>query len=204
MQYSSHVLEQLVEQFSRMPGIGRKTAQRLAFYVLNQPLPDAEALAQAIRDAKARVTLCEVCGNLTEEQPCLICRDEKRETQTICVVEQPVDVLAIERTGGYRGRYHVLNGVLSPLDGVGPEELGLQNLVSRVRAEGIEEIIVATNTSVQGEATAMYVSQLLAPSGIRVTRIARGIPVGSELEFSDQATLTKAFEGRQEIEKAGD
>ena len=203
MQYSSRVLEQLIEQLSRLPGVGRKTAQRLAFYILNQPPSEAEALALAIRDAKAKITLCEICGNLTEAQPCLICSDPKRDARTVCVVEQPVDVVAIERTGGYRGRYHVLNGVLSPLDGIGPEELGLRRLVSRIGSEHVEEVIVATNTSVQGEATAMYVSQLLAPRGIRVTRIARGIPVGSELEFSDQATLAKALEGRREIEEAG-
>jgi len=199
MQYSSRVLEQLIEQFSRMPGVGRKTAQRLAFYVLAQPPSEAEALARAILDAKRKVSRCEVCGNLTEDQPCLICRDAKRNAKLICVVEQPADVLAIEKTGGFKGKYHVLSGVLSPLDGVGPEDLGMNRLVARAKSEQVEEVIVATSTSVQGEATAIYLSQILSPHGIRVTRIARGIPMGSELEFSDQATVARALEGRQEM-----
>jgi recombination protein RecR len=199
MQYSSRSLERLVEELAKLPGIGRKSAQRLAFHVLRRPADDVLPLADAIRDVKESVTECRRCGNISEGEICLICADERRSSETLCVVENPVDVVAIERTGAFRGRYHVLGGAISPLDGIGPEEIRAPQLVERVRAEAVREVIVATSASSQGEATAHYLSQLLADVGVRVTRIARGIPMGSDLEFADQVTLQKAIEGRKEL-----
>lgn len=200
MQYSSALLEAVIAELTRLPGLGRKSAQRIAFHLLRSGEADATRLAQAILDLKARVQDCHVCGNVTETQPCALCADTRRDATTICVVEQPMDVLAIERTGEYRGVYHVLKGALSPIDGIGPEQLKLAELISRVKSSGAVEVIVATNPTAQGEATALYIARLLqGVPGVRVTRIARGVPMGSDLEFSDQVTLARAMSGRKEI-----
>jgi recombination protein RecR len=200
MQYSSALLETLITELTRLPGLGRKSAQRIAFHLLRSAEGDAKHLAQAILDLKAKVTDCEICGNVTETQPCALCGDPRRDASLICVVEQPMDVLALERTGEFRGRYHVLKGALSPVDGVGPEELKLSELVRRVKNGGVAEVIVATNPTAQGEATALYIARLLhAMPGLKITRIARGVPMGSDLEFSDQVTLARALSGRKEI-----
>jgi recombination protein RecR len=200
MQYSSALLEAVITELTRLPGLGRKSAQRIAFHLLRSPGGDAKRLAQAILDLKERVEDCRICGNVTETQPCAICADPRRDTSVICVVEQPMDVLAIERTGEFRGAYHVLKGSLSPIDGIGPEQLKLGELIDRVRPGKVGEVIVATNPTAQGEATALYIARLLqAMNGVRVTRIARGVPMGSDLEFSDQVTLARALSGRKEI-----
>jgi len=197
--FASESIERLVDEFVRLPGIGRKSAQRLALYILKVSRPEAQRFALAIMDVKDKVGYCSVCGNIAEAQTCSICADGRRETGVLCVVEQPSDIIAIERTGQYRGLYHVLLGAISPLDGIGPEELRIRELVKRANEEKLEEIIVATNPTAQGETTAVYISQLLKPSGVKVTRIARGLPVGSDIEYCDEQTLTKAFEGRKEI-----
>lgn len=199
MQYSSHLVEELVEELGRLPGIGRKSAQRLAFHLLKTTADEAIRLAESIRAVKERVGHCTVCGNITEDDPCLFCRDTRRDAATICVVETPVDVVAVEASGGYHGQYHVLGGALSPLDGVGPDEIRAGLLVERVRAGGIREVILATNPNPAGEATASYLGGLVRPFGVQVTRIARGIPVGGDIEFSDQATLARALEGRKDL-----
>lgn len=179
-----------------MPGVGRKTAERLAFHVLKGSADDARKLAQALVDVKEKVRLCSVCCSITESDPCAICADERRDKSVICVVEEPADVFAIERVNEFRGGYHVLMGALSPLDGVGPEQLKLDELVRRVAAGGIDEVIVATNPNVEGEATAMYVARLLSGTNVLVTRIARGLPMGGDLEYADEVTLSKALDGR--------
>lgn len=199
MQFSSTTVETLVDQFARMPGIGRKTAQRLAFYILRIPREEADRLVTAIRDAKERVGFCTVCGNISETDPCLLCADDRRDRSVLCVVEQPVDVLAIERSGGFRGYYHVLRGALSPVDGVGPDDLTIPALLERINGGAVREVIVATNPNTGGESTALYLSRVLRPMGVRVTRIACGVPIGSDLEFSDQATLASAMAGRKEM-----
>jgi len=200
MQYSSALLEAVITELTRLPGLGRKSAQRIAFHLLRSSEADAKKLAQAILELKERVEDCRVCGNVTETQPCNLCSDPRRDTSVLCVVEQPMDVLAIERTGEFRGSYHVLKGSLSPIDGIGPEQLKLTELVERVKAGGVAEVIVATNPTAQGEATALYIARLLQSTpGVRVTRIARGVPMGSDLEFSDQVTLARALSGRKEI-----
>lgn len=200
MQYSSALLEAVITELTRLPGLGRKSAQRIAFHLLRSPEGDAKRLAQSIVDLKARVEDCRICGNVTETQPCAICADSRRDRTVICVVEQPMDVLAIERTGEFRGSYHVLKGALSPIDGIGPEQLKLSELIDRVKSGGVVEVIVATNPTAQGEATALYIARLLQNvPGLRVTRIARGVPMGSDLEFSDQVTLARALSGRKEI-----
>ncbi len=200
MQYSSALLEALITELTRLPGLGRKSAQRIAFHLIRPPETDAKRLAQAVLDLKAKVEDCKICGNVTETQPCAICADPRRDTSVICAVEQPMDVLAIERTGEYRGAYHVLKGALSPIDGIGPEHLKLGELLQRVKAGNVTEVIVATNPTAQGEATALYLARLLQSTpGVRVTRIARGVPMGSDLEFSDQITLARALSGRKEI-----
>jgi recombination protein RecR len=200
MQYSSALLEALIGELTRLPGLGRKSAQRIAFHILRADAADAERLAKAILDLKANVIDCEVCCNVTETQPCALCVDARRDESAICVVEQPMDVLAIERTGEFRGRYHVLKGALSPVDGIGPEQLKIQELLSRVRRGGVAEVILATNPTAPGEATALYLARLLqATPGVRITRIARGVPMGSDLEFSDQVTLARALSGRKEL-----
>ena len=198
MQYFPPALEKLVEQFARLPGIGRKTAQRLAFFVLSLPEEDAAAFADAIVGAKAAIHCCPVCQNLTEgEGPCAVCASPKRDHSLICVVADPKDVVAMERSREYHGLYHVLHGVISPMNHVGPDDLHIKSLVERVAAGGVEEVIMATNPDTEGEATAMYLARLLKPFQVRVSRLAYGIPVGSHLEYADDATLMRALEGRQ-------
>lgn len=199
MQFFPAPLERLVEQFARLPGIGGKSAQRLAFFVLSLPQGEAEAFAEAILDARRKVTCCPVCQNLTDGGLCAICRSEKRDESIICVVADPRDVVALERTREYKGRYHVLHGVLSPMNHVGPDDLRIKSLVERVAAGGVTEVIMATNPDTEGEATAMYLSRLLRPFGVRITRLAYGIPVGGHLEYADDATLLQALAGRREM-----
>ena len=200
MQYFPPALERLVEQFNKLPGIGSKTAQRLAFFVLSLPEEDAAAFAQAILDAKSSIACCPICQNLTEgDGPCAICRSPKRDAATVCVVADPKDVIAMERSREYGGLYHVLHGVISPMNHVGPDDLHIKSLVERVGSGGVQEVIMATNPDTEGEATAMYLSRLLKPFQVKVTRLAYGIPVGSHLEYADDATLMRALEGRQEM-----
>jgi recombination protein RecR len=189
----------LVEALRRLPGIGPKTAQRLAFHLLKQPLPDVRDLAEALIELKERVVHCSVCFNVTDADPCRLCADPRRDGSLLCVVEEPNDLLAMERTGEYRGRYHVLLGALSPLDGIGPDELKVRELLRRVETDGVREVILATNPNVEGDATAIYLGKLLRPLGVRVTRIARGLPVGGDLEYADEVTLSRALEGRREL-----
>ena len=200
MQYLPPAMEKLVEQFARLPGIGSKSTQRLAFHVLSLPREQAAEFAQAILDAKDKVSTCPVCQNLTEgDGPCPICSSWKRDKGIICVVAEPKDVIAMERTGEYNGLYHVLHGVISPMNRVGPDDLRIRPLVDRVAQGETSEVIMATNPDTEGEATAMYLSRLLKPFGVKITRLAYGIPVGSHLEYADNATLMRALEGRQEI-----
>ena len=192
-------LERLAEQFARLPGIGSKTAQRLAFYVLGLSEQEAQAFADAIVDAKKTVKTCPVCQNLTDQELCPICSDARRDASTICVVAEPRDLIAMERAREYKGVYHVLHGVISPLNQTGPDDLRIRELLSRVAAGGVHEIIMATNPDTEGEATAMYLSRLLRPFEVKITRLAYGIPVGSQLEYADEITLLRALEGRQEL-----
>ncbi|HZA50816.1 MAG TPA: recombination mediator RecR [Myxococcaceae bacterium] len=193
-------IEELVGELAKLPGIGRKTAQRLTFHLLKQPADEVARLAQAIRAAREQVRACGVCGTLTDEDPCAICRDPRRDAAVLCVVEESADVTAIERAGRFRGRYHVLGGRLSPLEGVGPEALGVDRLVARVtNGSGVREVIVATNPSMEGEVTATYVQQMLRPTGVRVSRIARGLPVGGDLEYADGVTIAQALAARREM-----
>lgn len=192
-------LENLIDKFASLPGIGRKSAQRLAFHVLSLPEEEARAFAEAITDAKANVRRCAICQNLTEGEICAICASDRRDRGTICVVSEPRDVLSIERGREYGGVYHVLHGVLSPMRHVGPDDIRIKELLHRAAGDGVKEIIMATNPDTEGEATAMYISRLLKPFGLRVTRLAYGIPVGSNLEFADDATLNRALEGRTEM-----
>jgi recombination protein RecR len=192
-------LQDLVEQFKKLPGIGAKNAQRLAFHVLRTPREDAERLCQAIRDVKDRVTYCSNCNNITDVDPCSLCADSGRDHRLICVVEEPQNVSVVDRAGGYRGVYHVLMGAISPLQGVGPDDLKIKGLLSRIAEGGVEEVILATNPTVEGEATAIYLARLLKPLGLRVTRIATGIPVGSDLDYADDLTVGKAIDGRREV-----
>ncbi|HET6579156.1 MAG TPA: recombination mediator RecR [Gemmatimonadales bacterium] len=192
-------IDALITELARLPGIGRKTAQRLTFHLLQQPPEQAERLAAALVAVGQRVRPCQECGNLTEEQPCGICRDPRRDPAVLCVVEEASTVQVVDRSTDFRGRYHVLGGRLSPLDGVGPESLRLEHLVARVRSGGIREVILATNPSMEGEATATYVQQLLAGLGVRVTRLARGLPMGGDLEYVDGVTLAHALVARQEV-----
>lgn len=191
-------LTRLVEQLQKLPGIGAKSAHRLAFHVLKTPREDAERLCDAIREVKERVTYCSVCNNITDADPCAFCTSATRDQRLICVVEEPQNVAVIEKTREFRGVYHVLMGALSPLHGVGPDDLKIKGLLSRVGA-GVDEVIVATNPTVEGEATALYLARLLKPLGVRVTRIAMGIPVGSDLEYADEVTMTRAMEGRRDL-----
>ena len=197
MEYFPAPLEALVEQFARLPGIGGKTAQRLAFHVLDLPKEDAERFADAIREAKAKTFTCKRCQNLTDSEICPICSDKTRNQKVICVVAEPRDVIEFERTKEYKGLYHVLHGVLSPLDGIGPEKLRIRELLLRLQQESVSEIIIATNSDVEGEATATYLAQLLKPVGITVSRIAHGLPMGGDLEYADEITLSKALENRR-------
>lgn len=199
MAYYAAPLSKLIEQFERLPGIGRKTAQRLAFFVLNGTKEQAEEFAKAIIDAKKSMHYCKECQNLTDGDICEICSNPSRDKTVICVVEEARDVVAFERTRDYSGLYHVLHGVISPMDGIGPEQLKIKELLRRVNDNNVSEVIMATNPDVEGEATAMYVSRLLKPLGVKVTRIAYGLPAGGELEYADEVTLLKALEGRSEI-----
>lgn len=192
-------LTRLIEQLQRLPGIGRKSAQRLAFHILRNPREDAERLCDAVRDVKDRVTYCSVCNNITEVDPCELCTSGDRDRRVICVVEEPQNVMAIENTRDFKGLYHVLMGAISPLQGIGPDDLRIKGLLTRVGNGGIDEVILATNPNVEGEATAIYLARLLKPLGARVTRIAMGVPVGSDLEYTDEVTMHKAMEGRREV-----
>jgi recombination protein RecR len=192
-------LTKLVEQLQRLPGIGAKSAQRLAFHVLKTPREEIDRLAEAMRDVKDRVTYCTICSNITDVDPCFYCTDAGRDPRIICVVEEPENVTAVEKTRDFKGQYHVLMGALSPLHGVGPDDLKIRSLLARVGAGTVEEVILATNPNVEGEATAIYLAKLLKPLGVRVTRIAMGVPVGSDLEYADEVTMQRAMEGRREI-----
>jgi recombination protein RecR len=192
-------IARLIDQFKRLPGIGQKTAQRLAFHVLRTDPEEAVALADAIRDAKLKIRECSVCNNITDTDPCLYCTGPTRNRSVICLVEEPHNILAIERTRQYSGLYHVLGGALSPLEGIGPDQLKLKGLIERLKGGTVSEIIIATNPTAEGEATAVYVSKLIKPLGVRVTRIGVGIPVGSDLEYADEITMLKAMEGRHDL-----
>ena len=192
-------LSRLIEQLQKLPGIGAKGAQRLAFHVLRNPREDAERLCDAIRDVKEQVTYCSICNNITAADPCLYCAGSSRDARIICVVEEPQNVMVVEKTREFRGMYHVLMGTLSPLHGVGPDDLKIKGLLNRVGAGGVDEVILATSPTVEGEATALYLARLLKPLGVRVSRIAMGVPVGSDLEYADEVTMTRAMEGRREI-----
>ncbi len=192
-------IERLIDELKRLPGIGQKTAQRLAFHLLRASPQDALALAEAIRTAKERIRPCSVCNNITDTDPCLYCSSATRSRKTICVVEEPHNILAVEKTRQYGGLYHVLGGALSPLSGVGPEQLKIKSLIGRLKDGPVDEVIIATNPTAEGEATAVYLSKLIKPLGIRVTRIGVGIPVGSDLEYADEVTMLKAMEGRRDL-----
>ena len=192
-------LTRLVEELQRLPGIGPKGAQRLAFHMLKAPRENAERLAAAIRDLKERVTYCSICNNITDTDPCEFCRSDSRDQHMICVVEEPQNVAGIEKIGDFKGVYHVLMGAISPLQGIGPDELKIKGLLARIDKGGITEVILATNPNVEGETTALYLARLLKPLGVKVTRIAVGVPVGSDLEYADQWTMHKALEGRREV-----
>ena len=199
MQNFSVSIARLVEQFEKLPGIGYKTAQRLAYYVINLPKSETDAFAQAILDAKENIRLCSVCQDLTDKEICPVCSNEQRNRKIICVVSQPRDVITMEKIKEYNGVYHVLHGVLSPMDGVGPEDLKIKELLYRITNEEIEEVIIATNPTLEGEATAMYLAKLIKPFGILVSRIAYGVPIGSDIEYADEITLSKALEGRRPL-----
>lgn len=199
MSFYAAPVAKLIEEFEKLPGIGHKSAQRLAFHVLNLSLDKAENLANAIREAKLKTRYCSICSNLTDIDPCGLCSSATRDRSLICVVEDPRDVAALERTREFKGLYHVLHGAISPMGGIGPDDIKIKDLLSRIRDGNIREVILATNPNVEGEATAMYVSKLLKPIGIRTTRIAHGIPVGGDLEYADEVTLAKAMEGRRDI-----
>ena len=199
MKYYAKPLGRLITELSRLPGIGGKTAQRLAFHILSMDEKEARGLADAIIDAKTNMKYCSVCGNLTDTDPCSICSDPSRNHETICVVESPKDVVAMERIKEFTGLYHVLHGAISPMEGIGPEDINLKQLIVRLQQEDVNEIILATNPNIEGEATAMYIARLVKPSGIKVSRIAHGIPVGGDLEYADEVTLLKAVEGRREL-----
>ena len=199
MKYYAKPLNKLINELSRLPGIGGKTAQRLAFHILSMDEKEVYELADAIRVAKETMKYCSICGNLTDTDPCSICSDESRDKNTICVVESPKDVAAMEKIREYRGYYHVLHGAISPMDGIGPDDINLKSLIHRLQDERVREIIIATNPNIEGEATAMYIARLIKPSGIKVSRIAHGIPVGGDLEYADEVTLLKAVEGRREL-----
>jgi recombination protein RecR len=189
----------LIEEFHKLPGIGPKSAQRLTYHLLRAPADDARALAEAILEVKEKTVLCSVCQNIADSDPCTICSNPERDHGAICVVEEPLDILALERTGAYKGLYHVLHGVISPMDGIGPEDLKVQELLSRLRSGDVREVIMATNPNLEGEATSMYIARLISPLGLKVTRLARGLPVGADLEYADNVTLARALEGRQEV-----
>lgn len=192
-------VSRLIEELHKLPGVGPKSAQRLAYYLLRAPEDEARGLAEAIIAVKEKVALCSVCQNITDTEPCVICQDSGRDRDKLCVVEKPLDILPLERTRGYHGLYHVLHGALSPVEGVGPEDIKIRELMVRLKDGSIQEVILATNPNLEGEATAMYLNRLIAPLGIRVTRLARGLPFGSGLEYADEVTLSRALEGRQTL-----
>ncbi len=199
MRYTAEPVARLIEEFHRLPGIGPKTAQRLAFYLLRSAPEQAQALADAILEMKDRVRFCSRCFHITEEDPCAICTSTERDRSVVCVVEEPLDVMALERTGEYAGLYHVLHGAISPVEGIGPDQLRIGELLERLRSDGVTEIILATNPNLEGEATAMYIAKLVQPLGVKVTRLARGLPMGSDLEYADEITLARAIQGRREM-----
>jgi len=191
-------ISRLIDEFNKLPGIGPKTAQRLTYHLVRMPKEEAQSLAEAIMAVKEKVISCSICQNITDSDPCIICKGEERDRTKICVVEEPLDILALERSRSYKGLYHVLHGVISPMDGIGPEELKIKELLARLKGGSVKEVILATNPNLEGEATAMYLQRLIAPLGIRVTRLARGLPFGGDLEYADEVTLARALEGRQE------
>ena len=199
MSFHAKPIDHLIEALTKLPGIGRKTASRLAFHILRSSPSEAQVLARAILDVKEKIHLCSVCFNLTDEDPCWICQDERRTREILCVVEGPNDLIAIENTGTFNGGYHVLHGTISPLEGVGPDDIKIKELMERIRREKVAEVILATNPTVEGGATALYLTDLIKPLGVKVTRIAYGIPMGSEIEYSDGMTLSKSLEGRREV-----
>jgi recombination protein RecR len=192
-------VQQLIDEFARLPGIGPKSASRLTFYLLRAANDQAQELAEALSDLKERTRFCSICFNITEDDPCLICQDEARDEHLLCVVEEPLDVLAIERSRAFHGRYHVLHGAISPVEGIGPEDLKIDELIRRVQQGEFIEVILATNPTLEGESTALYLQRRLVESGVRLTRLARGLPVGGDLEYTDEITLSRAVEGRQEL-----
>jgi recombination protein RecR len=192
-------MSRLISELKKLPGVGAKSAQRLAFHILRSSDEDAEALAASVRDVKANLRLCSVCNNITDVDPCVYCTSPTRNQRLVCVVEEPTNIAAIDKTKHFNGVFHVLHGAISPLNGIGPEQLRISNLISRVDAGNVDEVILATNPTVEGEATAVYLSQQLKPSGVKITRIAMGIPVGSDIEYTDEITMLKAMEGRREL-----
>ena len=199
MNYFVTPIAKLIEEFEKLPGIGPKSAQRLAFHVVNLPAEKAMGLANAIKEAKEKVRYCTICGNLTDKDPCLVCSSGSRDHGVICVVENPRDIVAMEKTREFKGLYHVLHGAISPMEGIGPEDIKIKELLARLQSGEIREIIIATNPNIEGEATAMYIAKLLKPLGIKTTRIAHGVPVGGDLEYADEVTLARALQGRREI-----
>jgi recombination protein RecR len=197
--YYPEPISKLIDSFMKLPGIGPKTAARLAFFVLTMKEDTVSTFAKALIDAKRNLMYCSVCGHITDVDPCQICSDKQRDLTTICVVQDPKDVIAMEKMRDYQGLYHVLHGAISPMDGVGPEDINVASLITRLQDERVQELILATNPTIEGEATAMYISRLVKPSGIRTTRIAHGLPVGGDLEYADEVTLSKALEGRREL-----
>jgi recombination protein RecR len=193
-------VQALIDELGRMPGVGPKSAQRIAFYLLKLPKEDARRLADAINEVKERISFCRRCYNIAEGELCALCMDDRRDATLVCVVEEPRDIIAVERTQEFRGRYHVLQGAINPIEGVGPEQLRVKELLSRIETEGIVEVILCTNPNIEGEATAMYLARLLKPLGVRVTRIASGLPVGGDLEYADELTLGRALEGRRDVD----
>ena len=196
---ATDAIGKLVQEFSKLPGIGPKSAQRITFYLLRSSEEQAKSLAEALQSLKNKITLCSSCCNVTEADPCPICRNHQRDASQICIVEQPQDIIALEHTGVYKGLYHVLHGAISPTEGIGADDIRISELLSRLQSNQVTEVILATNTNLEGEQTAMYLNQLIAPLGIKVTRLARGLPFGTELEYADDVTLTRALEGRQEF-----
>ncbi len=199
MNYYAAPIAKLIEEFERFPGVGHKTAQRMAFFVLNLPEEQASRMAEAIIDAKKKIQNCSICFNLTEDDPCPLCRSEARKNGTICVVENPKDVISMERTREFKGLYHVLHGAISPMEGIGPEDIRIKELIDRIKTSKPTEVVIATNPNIEGGATAMYLAKLIKPLGVKVTRIAHGIPVGGDLEYADEVTLAKSYEGRREL-----
>ncbi|WP_112179077.1 MULTISPECIES: recombination mediator RecR [Paraliobacillus] len=197
--YYPEPISKLIDSFTKLPGIGPKTAVRLAFFVLNMKEDDVLDFAKSLVSAKRELTHCTVCGHITDTDPCQICQDETRDNTLICVVQDPKDVIAMEKMKDFSGRYHVLHGAISPMDGIGPEDINVPSLLNRLKDEEVEELILATNPNIEGEATAMYISRLVKPAGIKITRIAHGLPMGGDLEYADEVTLSKALEGRREL-----